>query len=372
MNFVETIDFDKNANVRKTSDGYLAASPRVARTGIQVYSGAELGRPDLDEVRVNRPEKVVFNRKSLNSYAHRPITLGHPDEPVTSDNWREYSIGHVGGEVMRDGDYIRVPILLMDKDAIEGVESGEIKQLSLGYQMSLDWKGGDDFDAEVQDIVANHLAVVPRARGGNKLSIGDKKRKKIMTNDAIKTTQVAVDGVFVEVTDAAAPIIQRYIKDVDKVAADAVAKIKEITSAKDDLESKFKKLEAEKVTLQKQLDEAKISGDRLDELVKERDAVIRVATKILGADETKGSTAELRKKIVLKKVGDAAKDWNDDQIMASFNTLDLSDEGKGPNPAHKFNVKVGDYEDQRAKAVESYTSYLADAWKPKSVEATKN
>jgi Uncharacterized protein conserved in bacteria (DUF2213) len=34
---------DKDAKVRFTKDGYLVATPRIARTGIQLYRGSECG-----------------------------------------------------------------------------------------------------------------------------------------------------------------------------------------------------------------------------------------------------------------------------------------------------------------------------------------
>src|SRR5262245_27634856 len=36
---------DASSKIRVTTDGYLVATPRFARTGIQIYNGAEVGRP---------------------------------------------------------------------------------------------------------------------------------------------------------------------------------------------------------------------------------------------------------------------------------------------------------------------------------------
>lgn len=367
--FTELIALDASANVRRTADGFLVAEPRVARIGVQLYQGAELGRPDLATVRVNRPESVVFDRTSLQSYAHRPITYGHPDQPVTADNWRDHSIGHVGGEVMRDGDFVRVPIVLMDQQAIDAVESGEAKQLSLGYQMALDWKGGDGFDAEMQSIVANHLAVVPSARGGPQLNIGDDD----MTGTSASQTlhAVALDGISITVPEATLPIIQRYQKDTDEKLAAAAAKATEMKTANDALEEKIKAKDAEIETLKKQLEDSKIGDAKLDELVADRQRVIGIAQAILGKDGLSGSTAELRKQVVMKKMGDAAKDWDDNQIAASFNTIAAdvkpvddqtpSQQNRpGPGNIVSFDVNAGD---TRGKAVAGYNSYLQDAWK---------
>lgn len=60
------------AGTRRRDDGYLVADARVARTGIQVYAGWEVGKPEKDTVRVYRPEGEVFARDAMASFAHRP------------------------------------------------------------------------------------------------------------------------------------------------------------------------------------------------------------------------------------------------------------------------------------------------------------
>ena len=137
LKFLQTIMLDAAAKVRETRDGYLVATPLVARTGIQEYRGIELGRADMDVVRVFRPESEVFHKDAMASLAFRPITVNHPPDMVDSKNWRKYAVGQVGEEVARDGEFIRVPIMLMDGDAIRDVKSGK-REISLGYTSDLD------------------------------------------------------------------------------------------------------------------------------------------------------------------------------------------------------------------------------------------
>lgn len=175
--------------VRRTEDGYVAAFARVARTGIQEYKGYELGRPELDVVRVYRPPEEVFHADALKSFAHRPLTLKHPPVPVTAKNWKKYSRGQTGGEVVRDGEFVRVPMVMMDQALIDAYERDGIKQLSMGYSTDIKWRtgvtdAGEKYDAVQTAIRGNHLAIVPDARGGDKLAIGDGKRKKPLAFDA--------------------------------------------------------------------------------------------------------------------------------------------------------------------------------------------
>ncbi len=170
-------------DVRRTSDGYLTAFARVARTGIQEYRGHELGRPDLDVVRVYRPPEEVFAPDAMSSFAHRPVTLRHPKTPVNAKNWKKYAGGQTGAEVVRDAEYIRIPMVLMDQKLIDAYERDGIKQLSMGYSTDIKWRtgvvdagqpdAGQQYDAVQTAIRGNHLAIVPDARGGDQLRIGD-------------------------------------------------------------------------------------------------------------------------------------------------------------------------------------------------------
>ena len=175
MQLTDTFTLD---GVKRTADGYLAAYARVARTGIQIYKGKELGRPDLGDVAVYRPASEVFDKAALKSFAHRPITLTHPTETVDAQNWKKYAVGHTGEDVVRDGESVRVPMLLMDAAAINAYEKDGVKELSMGYSTDLKWKKGVTKDGEAYDAIqtairGNHLAMVPVARGGETLRIGD-------------------------------------------------------------------------------------------------------------------------------------------------------------------------------------------------------
>ncbi|GES45816.1 hypothetical protein RsS62_50680 [Rhizobium dioscoreae] len=90
MNFTDTVTV---AGTRRTGDGYLVADARIARTGIQTYAGAEIGKPEMPTVRIYRPGGEVFSEDTLKSAAHRPVTNEHPPEMVTSENWKKYAVG---------------------------------------------------------------------------------------------------------------------------------------------------------------------------------------------------------------------------------------------------------------------------------------
>lgn len=172
---------DAKANVHRTNDGYLTATPRVARTGIQLYYGKELGASPKDAnkvFKVLRPEEEVFSTDSLASFAYKPVTDDHPAVNVTADNWSDYGKGQMSSDILRDGEFIRVPIALMDGGLIKKFDGGKA-ELSVGYECEIVWGAGTDpksglqYDARQANIRVNHLAVVDAARGGTDLRIGD-------------------------------------------------------------------------------------------------------------------------------------------------------------------------------------------------------
>lgn len=187
--------------VRRTADGYLAAFARVARTGVQVYRGAELGRPDLDSVRVYRPPEEVFHADALRSFAHRPVTLRHPTQPVNARNWKQHAGGQTGDEVVRDGEFVRVPMVMMDQRLIDAYERDGTRELSMGYSTDIKWRtgvtdAGEPYDAVQTAIRGNHLAVVPIARGGDQLRIGDADLSAAGRRSAAKSGAAMPDGSF--------------------------------------------------------------------------------------------------------------------------------------------------------------------------------
>lgn len=318
MLLADTITLD---GVRRTADGYLTASAKVARTGIQLYSGAEVGKPEMASVRVYRPEAEVFSTDAMTSFAHRPVTLDHPKELVTAKTWRDQARGWTGDEVARDGEAIRVPLLLADAAAIDAVERGK-RELSMGYTCDLKWEAGttpsgEAYDAIQTNIRANHLAVVSAARGGPSLKIGDDGERSMTTKTVI------VDGLSVETTDAGATAIEKLIKDRDadrKALADANTAHAKAMADKDaahakELATKDAALEAANKKV--------LSDADLDKRVQARANLITVAKAIAKDVKVDGLTdAAIRRAVVVAKLGDAAvKDKADAYVDARFEIL---------------------------------------------------
>lgn len=367
MLFVDKMTLD--AQPRKTSDGYLVASPKVARAGIQEYMGAEVGRPAMDRVRVYRPEDEVFAQDAMFSFGHRPVTVDHPPELVDAKNWKKYARGQTGGDIVRDKEFIVVPMVLMDSEAIGEVEDGKI-ELSMGYTADLDFTAGttpegEQYDAIQRNIRGNHLAIVDAARGGSQLRVIDTQPKQGDLLMTLKT--ILVDGISVEVSDTAAQVINKHLGDMSEEMKKDQARMKdledELATLKKKMDADKKTSDAEIATLKKQVEDAALTPDRLDAAVKDRATIIDAAKKVLPSVLIDGkSDAEIRKQVVDAKLGDAAKDWNDEQVAASFNTLTA---GAATVDSYAQHMQQRGQQSQEQTGRDGYVKSLNDAWKHK-------
>ncbi|MDW9843599.1 DUF2213 domain-containing protein [Sinorhizobium meliloti] len=332
------------AGTRRTADGYLVADVRTARTGIQLYAGHEVGKPEMHVVKVYRPEAQVFDKASLGSYAHKPVTNDHPDEAVTADNWKALSVGQIGDEVARDGEFVRVPLVVMDGATISEIEGGK-RELSAGYTCDLAWEPGttptgEKYDAIQKDIRINHVAIVQRGRAGSEARIGDGAGKwgvsPVNTQIAderipkMDLRKILVDGLTVETTDQGAQAITKLQKDLESSAAkfaDAEKAHQTALAAKD---AELAKKDAEIDALKGKI----LSDADLDKRVQARADLITKAHTIAKDVKTEGlSDPAIRKAVVVAKLGDAAvADKSEAYIDARFDMLveDASKNGADP------------------------------------------
>ena len=300
--------------VRRTADGYLVADAFVARTGIQTYLGEELGRPDLLNVRLYRPPEEVFSDATLRSFAHRPMTNDHPPEQVNAQNWKKYAVGQTGDEVVHDKTRVRVPLVLMDQDAIADYEAGK-RELSQGYSSEIDWTDGvtpegEPYDAVQRNIRNNHLALVKHGRAGSQFRIGDGRTPGAPDPSAHPQPQenhmsdktILVDGLSVVTNDAGAQAIgklQQQLKDAQTAAGTAEAAHQAAITAKD---AAIAKAEGERDALKSQV----LSDAELDQRVQQRGDLVAKAKAVHDADYSGKSDADVRKAAVVAKLGDAA------------------------------------------------------------------
>jgi hypothetical protein len=413
LHFWDKLEFDDAAKVKFLDDGRMTAYPRVARTGIQLYLGKEVGLTGDDAnkiIRVYRPEAEVFSVDAMKSFTHRAVTNDHPPEPVDASNFKKYAVGWTGDEVARDGQAVRVPMMVADAKAVADYKAGK-RELSNGYSCELVFADGvspqgEAYDATQTNIRGNHVAIVGAARGGSALRIGDHEDRTM--NDRTLTTLV-VDGAPLQLDAISAGVIQAAMKRITD-ASDAFKKQSEMSAEelkalkekadKKDAESvtALAAKDAEIVTLKKAVTDAAVTPAQLDKMVAERNTVVGIAKAIMGDKASAlvidGKTvADIKKQVVDARLGaELVKDWTGVHYDASFASMSV-------------NVKAGDAQatqdgfaghrpgfgsgqggtsvidaarafapdnfvaDERSKAYDTYDDETANAWRrpvPKS------
>lgn len=360
------------SGTRRTADGYLVTEARVARGGnIQDYAGWEIGEgKPTDVFRVYRPQDEIFKTDSLATFAHKPVTMGHPENGVTPQTWRKDAVGSVGSEVIRDGEFVRVPMVIMDAQAISDIEAG-VREISMGYDCELVMQAGvtDDgraYDAYQKNIRINHAAVVEMGRAGHSCRIGDALRTKQLEKDTPAMKTVTIDGKALEVADDVAAVIAGLQDRTIKAEATASA-FKDATTQLSSVVDQYKaKKDREVADAVAAADEAKKSvptADQLNKMAAERSAVIDAAKKIDSKIETGDkSLADIRKAAVALKIGDdAIKDKSDEYIGAMFDILGKTADAADPvaQAIRSSTAHVGDAGD---KAFMDYRKELSSAW----------
>lgn len=262
-----------------TPEGFLVCHDvPIARTGTQLYSTDEIPLDGLNgEVRIDRLPEEVFRPETIASFEGKAVTVEHPNDFVTPDNWQQLAVGTVQnvrrGEGLQD-DLLIADLVITDKAAIKYVNE-KLPEVSAGYEAA--YEQSDPGRGLQRDIVGNHVALVERGRAGPRCSIQDK--------EPIMPKRTFWDRLMTAVK----------AKDAEAVAAE----LKEAEQAK-----KAEDEEGEAAKLDNQLDMQAIERlDRLEKMVTELHAAVtakpvgdeaeenKEPKDVVGDDDTEGEMA---------------------------------------------------------------------------------
>lgn len=149
--------------------GFLVCKDAIiARTGKQTYKMSDILDTDSDdEVDVDRPSTEVFSVETLASFENCPITYNHPSDFVSPENFNDLAIGFVRDvkKAVIDGrEVVTASLVFTNKEAIEDITSGRIKELSCGYDCDI--KMNDNGEYIQTNIRGNHIALCENGRAG--------------------------------------------------------------------------------------------------------------------------------------------------------------------------------------------------------------
>lgn len=345
---------------KRTKDGYMAVRARAARTGVYAYTGREVdpdnrhGLRDAAAVNILRDDATVFDEAAARSFIGKPVTDDHPHDAVTADNWKQHARGMVMG-AMREGDYLAFDLLLTDAETIRKIDAGK-RELSNGYETVLEFgdftaADGTKCAARQTGIAGNHVAIVDKGRAGTSCRISDaaaceaipkadfdalvertysaddnggnnppERSDASKPNDGVSlmaTKTILVDGLQVEVTDAAEAAINKLQGQLKDAASAKATVDTELATAKTELSTK----DAEIVTLKQAIEDAKVTPAQLRDAAKAYATICDKAAALGVKFADDADAAAIMKAVVDAKMGEQAKDWTADQIAASFAVL---------------------------------------------------
>jgi hypothetical protein len=228
----DTYSVDALAPPQRLPNGWLRVEGRISRVGIQEYQDAD-GRTHFEF----RPPEEVFDPESMRSFEMVPMTNTHPTQLLDAQSARMHSVGSVGQDLRRDGDWLAAPLMITDAMAIAAAERGRA-ELSCGYECELDPTPGvyqgQRYDSIQRRIRGNHVALVDEARAGHdarlRLDGSDAAMVAFPQSSTSSNTRsvkmpqtIVIDGKRIELSDANVTLIQSAL-DAQQSRIDSLIK----------------------------------------------------------------------------------------------------------------------------------------------------
>lgn len=170
-------------NISETPEGYLLClNVPIGRTGEMIYAPGEypsgLEGDDSGVITAVRDAEDLFSPKTIASFEGKPLTIRHPNDFVTPQNWSSLAKGTIQnirqgtGENAQD---LMCDILVTDQLAIGMIKNG-IREVSCGYDA--EYVQLEKGRCKQINIIGNHLALVEEGRAGPSYAITDHKQKE--------------------------------------------------------------------------------------------------------------------------------------------------------------------------------------------------
>lgn len=311
----------------RTPEGYLRGEAIASRIGVFEYMN-----PDGSTRRELRHPDEVLSVESLDTLKQIPVTLTHPPVMVNSGNARQYQVGQTGDTYrVDDGKHIVVGFTVTDATAVNAVETGQAKQLSLGYSLDLlpeqgEYEG-ESYTHKQTNIRYNHLALVDVARAGASATINldgaiqfdtiEEVQHLNATTPPPRLETVRIDGFERQ----ASPEVVKHIEDLAASNMDAKKNAEDMKKQMDELKGKLDAMKEE-------YDALKAGEGNKDSLISEavtaRLALIGKARKLTA--NVDGMEAMSNRDIMVQAITAKASSFNadglsDEYVQGRFDTL---------------------------------------------------
>ena len=170
-------------NRRYDADGqlHIHRTP-ISKATVNPYYGREI--PDSDRLGLE-PERIYYLlrdpgelAKAAPSFQNKQLMFKHI--AVSADDPKQDSIaGTIGSDVEFVAPYLMADMAIWDAEAIAGVETDTVRELSASYRYRADMTPGlyegQRYDGVMRDIEGNHVALVQAGRAGSDVMAADSK-----------------------------------------------------------------------------------------------------------------------------------------------------------------------------------------------------
>lgn len=169
-----SIRFDKGTlEVLESRDGFLRARVTIAKTGVFPY---------IRNGKMRREAKLpeeLFSPVTIESAKLKPVIEDHPPLSdngglLNSENYRKYVKGSLGDSIeVSDETYLVANETVFDKSLIESLAKGDKREVSIGFECTIDETpgtfNGEPYDVIQRNILINHIAHVANGRAGGEV-----------------------------------------------------------------------------------------------------------------------------------------------------------------------------------------------------------
>jgi hypothetical protein len=192
-------------NISETPEGFLIClGVPITRAGDLVYNPSETPvAAGKGQTIISRTIQDIHDPETIASFEGKPVTINHPDDFVTPENWRELAVGIVQNVRPGEGDdadKLLADLLITDYEAIAAVKSKQLREVSCGYEA--EFVEESPGRGRQEGIIGNHVALVISGRCGSECAIFDHAPKKEIPHMKMKDKLM---GIFGKALDEAMP-----------------------------------------------------------------------------------------------------------------------------------------------------------------------
>lgn len=300
----------------ETPEGYLTVNVPITRPGVFPYQRQD----GTVQMEAKLPDEI-FSDRTIRSARSKPVTDGHPNEPVTIDNYQTYAKGMSHTDSRVEDFKLYISLTVTDKPLIEKIHEG-YNEISIGFLSDVVVESGtyngDQYEYVQRNVEINHIAIVEKGRAGPEVAIrADSDAWQV--NDDKKgghtMPKYKIDGKEFELD----PVVKSHVEKLEAQLESAQTKAGTV----DALQGRYDALETKLNKAEKDLEDEKakqVSADELDKHVEARVQLIGAAKPLLGDSfEFTGKTdREIKEAVISTTKQDFKGDGKSDDYINAF------------------------------------------------------